>query len=215
MDHAEAQAIALRAGAIGRRLSCLLPLGCLALTGMSTVVVVVVAILMGLYGKGTIYVYSTDGAPVTVEVDGAEVARIAAPGPTAVKLSHGDHEVMLRRSDGETTFQLFGSNGLTSYVVPTDSGVCFVELEVNGALYQPGSIFGGDPGTLCTDDLDLATLVTVYDRFPAEMDRPAFSLGELPEQVDLGTAVFLTLPVACSEARRARPGELLRRLLGC
>jgi hypothetical protein len=149
------------------------------------------------------------------EVDGVEVARLDAPGVYPVKVPGGDHTVVLRGASDEQRFSLSRTSGLDEHLLPTDPDVCFVDLEVSAALYQPGVPFFAASGTACGGALDLARRVSVYDQFPVEVRDPHFHADELPTTIDLGTGVFLLVPVACAEAADARPEELLRRALGC
>ncbi|MDP2306204.1 MAG: hypothetical protein Q8P18_09280 [Pseudomonadota bacterium] len=196
-------------------MSCLVPLGCGALFLPALLSIGAWAVFQGLSGNTTIYLYHSDNEAMSVDVDGVEVARLTVPGAYPVRVAGGDHALVLRGARGEQRFSLLRTSGLDEHLLPTDPDICFVDLDVSGALYKPGIPFLPASGTACAGALDLARRVSVYDRFPVEVESPHFRVDELPTTIDLGTPVFLLVPVACAEATSARPGELLRRALGC
>lgn len=191
----------------GARIAMVLFGGIAVLVALSLPVGCMGALWLGLVADSTLYIHHDGRGPVTVVLDGQEVATLDDAGVTWLELPRGDHELVLRGRDGAQTFELDGVSGLDEWMVRTNPNTCFAVVDVTRVMYGTD-----DP----CDHLDRARITCFHRDFPKRElgSHPAFRVDDLPAQSGRMETLWLDFPCNGPSAKPTAQ-ELLAEELGC
>jgi hypothetical protein len=173
------------------------------------------AIGLALFGSADISIHHDGREAIEVWVDGAKHSVVVEPGVSVVELERGDHHIALHSSEGVQDFELPTMTGLDDILIPTNPSTCFVVLNVSYALYGSSGPFSDPEGDVCDLDPDDVDWISTITDFPAWEANNPYSSEDLPASIDLGTPVFLTLPVPCAELETVDVTGVLLDHLAC
>lgn len=136
-------------------------------------------------GSGTLHVVAPYDGPLTVRLDGEDVATVPAGAHHELEIEQGEHGLELVRADGQgVVHDLDVDSGFYETLAPAQ-GQCFVELDGTEAYY------GHDPAPEVEDRHFAAE--------PFEVGSSHYyGEGELPGTISDNASVYLIFEVPCA-----------------
>lgn len=173
------------------------------------------AIGLALFGSADISIHHDGREDIEVWVDGAPHMVVKDAGVSVVELERGDHTISFHSSQGVQDFELPTMTGLDDILIPTNPATCFVVLNVSYALYGSSGPFSDPEGDLCDLDPNNVDWISTISDFPAWEANNPYSSEDLPDSIDSGKPVFLTLAVPCADLETVNVAQLLLDHLEC